>query len=160
MTSTRTGRCAVLLASLLVAGAVLAGCSAPEPVVPPSTVAPSASATPTPAAPALIPEGTAEDNLPFFTEVVTGVWNGPEQVAGRAYVDALVAAGFDRAAMQLTPDLTTVGDPAESIEFSVRWGEECLIGQVGPAIGTPVTVVLPGLPNGQCLIGVTRPIDW
>ncbi|WP_429978142.1 DUF6993 domain-containing protein [Microbacterium sp. NRRL B-14842] len=31
--------------------------------------------------------------------------------------------------MQLTPDQSTVGNPAESIQFSVRWGEEeCLIG--------------------------------
>ena len=46
----------------------------------------------------------------------------PSSVAGRAYIDALVAAGFDKAAMQVTPDQTTVGNPAESIQFSVRWG--------------------------------------
>ena len=70
------------------------------------------------------------------------------------------AAGFDKAAMQVTRDTSTVGNPAESIQFSVRWGDECLVGQVGPATGDPVTVVVPGLAEGTCLVGETRPIDW
>lgn len=107
-----------------------------------------------------MPEGTAEDNLPLFTEVVETVWASPEQVSGRAYIDALVAAGFDKASMQVTNDQTTIGDPAESIQFSVLWRDECLIGQVGPATGEPVAVVLPALAEGGCLIGNTRPIDW
>lgn len=123
--------------------------------VPPSP-APSGTA---PAA-ALLPSGSANDNLGKFTEVVRTVWGGPDQVSGRAYIDALVAAGFDKTAMQVTPDTTTIGNPAESIEFSVRWGEDCLVGQVGPSIGDPVTSVLPGLSTGSCLIGETRAIDW
>lgn len=112
------------------------------------------------AVPSLVPSGSAADNLPLFAEVVRAVWAGPDQVSGRAYVDALVAAGFDKAAMQVTPDTTTIGNPAESIEFSVRWGEDCLVGQVGPSIGDPVVTVLPGLSTGACLIGQTRAIDW
>ena len=81
-------------------------------------------------------------------------------MSGRAYIDALVAAGFDKTTMQVTQDKTTVGNPAESLQFSVRWGDECLIGQVGPATGTPVTVVAPALAEGTCLVGRTRPIDW
>lgn len=92
--------------------------------------------------------------------MVASVWASPDRVAGRAYVDALVAAGFDKSAMQVTNDDSTVGNPAESIQFSVRWGDECLVGQVGPATGNPVSVVLPGLADGACLVGVTRPIDW
>ncbi|QCQ18125.1 hypothetical protein EHF32_05055 [Microbacterium sp. RG1] len=88
------------------------------------------------------------------------VWAGPDQVAGRAYIDALTAAGFDKAAMQVTPDQSTVNNPAESIQFSVRWGDECLIGQVGPATREAVTVVEPILSDGTCLIGRTRAIDW
>ncbi len=63
--------------------------------------------------------------------------------------------------MQVTQDLTTVGNPVESLQFSVRWGEdECLIGQVGPSTGEPVTVVVDQLAEGRCLVGNTRPIDW
>jgi Domain of unknown function (DUF6993) len=148
----------------------LAGCSAPGatgPVTPtpsssvPPAESPSSSPSPTEApAPTLVADGTAEENLPLFSTVVAGVWATPQQVTGQAYVDALVAAGFDRGAMQLTPDQSTVGNPAESIQFSVRWGAECLIGQVGPATGAPVTVVVPALAEGTCLIGDTRPIDW
>lgn len=107
-----------------------------------------------------MPDGSAEDNLPLFSAVTAGVWATPENVTGRAYVDALVAAGFDKAAMQVTSDQTTVGNPAESIQFSVHWQQDCLIGQVGPATGAPVTVVVPALTGGACLVGSTRPIDW
>ncbi|UGB33958.1 hypothetical protein LQ938_08615 [Microbacterium sp. cx-55] len=165
MTSTRLGR---LPASLLIiaAGAVaLAGCTGttPAPSLSPSptvVVSDTPSATPTPTGPALVPEGSADDNLPYFAELVAQVWNGGDRVSGRAYVDALVAAGFDKSAMQVTADQSTVGNPAESIQFSVRWGQECLIGQVGPATGNPVSIVAEGLPDGGCLLGRTRTIDW
>ena len=109
----------------------------------------------------LVPEGTAEENLPLFSAVTAQVWASDQRAAGRAYIDALTAAGFDREAMQVTQDVSTVGNPAESLQFSVRWGEtECLVGQVGPSTGEPVTAVLPQLAEGRCLIGSTRPIDW
>lgn len=107
-----------------------------------------------------MPNGTAVDNLPVFTAVTDSVWDSADRGSGRAYIDALVAAGFDKTAMQVTNDTSTVGNPAESIQFSVRWGEECLVGQVGPATGEPVTVVVPVLAEGTCLVGETRPIDW
>jgi hypothetical protein len=148
----------------------LAGCSNPQSAVSPppsSTSAPSPSASasaspiPTgPAAPTLVPDGTAEDNLPVFTTVTAAVWATPDQVTGRAYIDALVAAGFDKSAMQVTYDQSTVGNPAESIQFSVMWDDDCLVGQVGPSTGAPVTVVVPALGEGTCLVGATRPIDW
>jgi hypothetical protein len=150
--------------------AVLLGCTSPEPgpsssSVPTasasaSTNTPSPTATAAPAGPVLRPDGTAADNLPLFESVVASVWATPQQVAGRAYIDALVAAGFDKGAMQVTRDASTVGNPAESIQFSVLWGSECLVGQVGPATGQPVTVVVPALAEGGCLVGDTRPIDW
>jgi len=134
----------------------LAGC-APEPQPTPTTPAP----TPTASAPVLLPDGTAAENLPYFTQVVEQVWNSPDQVSGRAYVDALAAAGFDKAAMQVTPDESTVGNPAETIQFSVLWQGECLLGQVGPATGGVVTTVGATVLGGTaCLIGNTRPIDW
>jgi len=123
---------------------------------------PGGSASPTGGNPpaALVPDGTAQDNLPFFSAVTASVWATDARVSGRAYIDALVAAGFDKSAMQVTSDTSTVGNPAESIQFSVRWGDECLVGQVGPATGNPVTVVVPVVSEGACLIGQTRPIDW
>ncbi|MEZ3161318.1 hypothetical protein AB1K54_12370 [Microbacterium sp. BWT-B31] len=159
-------RSAALAAALLIAStAVLSACAAPAPAPTRSASAsasPSASPTTAPAteAPALVPDGTASDNLPFFTQVVQSVWATPDQVSGRAYIDALVAAGFDKSAMQVTQDDSTVGNAAESILFSVQWGQECLVGQVGPATGEPVAVVLPALAEGGCLIGTTRAIDW
>ncbi|TQK19734.1 hypothetical protein FBY40_2245 [Microbacterium sp. SLBN-154] len=136
----------------------------PTPVPTPTPTGPVAEATPsaepTPAGPALLPEGSAEDNLPYFSQIIRSVWNSDGRGAGRAYVDALVGGGFDKGAMQVTADTSTVGNPAESIQVSVRWGEQCLIGQVGEATGEPVTTVLGALPDGACLLGETRPIDW
>lgn len=109
----------------------------------------------------LQPDGTAEENLPVFTAAAEGVWATDQRGSGRAYVDALIGAGFDRGAMQVTQDQTTVGNPAESLQFSVRWGaDECLVGQVGPSTGQVVTTVMPQLAEGRCLVGTTRPIDW
>lgn len=155
----RRAACALAIVSAL---AALAAC-APEPVGPTAApTAPSSSGAPTAAPepePTLVPDGSAADNLPLFTRVVAAVWGSDQRGAGRAYVDALVAAGFDKAAMQVTRDVSTVGNAAESIQFSVRWGEECLIGQVGPETGDPVTSVEAAI-DGVCLIGNTRPIDW
>lgn len=153
----------------MVVALALAGCT-PSPEVDP-TITPSGSASgssgptgdPTstaPPEPTLVPEGTAADNLPLFAAVTAAVWASEDRAEGRAYVDALTAAGFDKAAMQVTRDSSTVGNPAESIQFSVRWGDECLVGQVGPATGDPVAVVVPVLAEGTCLVGETRPIDW
>ncbi|KTS05343.1 hypothetical protein NS206_05410 [Microbacterium testaceum] len=157
----------LLAPAALVALLALSGCTgaSPEPAPAPATSAPVDSSAPTSSptaapAPTLEPNGSAADNLPYFSQIVAGVAGGPNPVSGRAYIDALVQGGFDKAAMQVTQDESTIGNPAESIEFSVRWGDQCLVGQVGPSIGAPVSTVLPGLSSGGCLIGQTRPIDW
>jgi len=162
----RSLRAARVILTVALVG-VLTACSpgapeaTPTPTATPTDGAPSPSATPTtPAEPTLVPDGTADDNLPLFSSVTAAVWATDARVTGRAYIDALTAAGFDKAAMQVTQDQSTVGNPAESIQFSVRWNDQCLIGQVGPATGDPVTVVVPVLAEGTCLVGQTRPIDW
>lgn len=96
----------------------------------------------------------------MFSDTVLAVWRTEQRFQGRAYIDALTNAGFDRSQMQVTEDETTVGLQADSVQFSVRMEDECLVGQVGPAIGDPVVALLPGLATGGCLIGQTRPIDW
>ncbi|MGV2983850.1 DUF6993 domain-containing protein [Microbacterium sp. AGC85] len=160
-----TARLRLMAAGAVVAlGLGLAACAPDSPVQPPSSPtagAGSASAAPTAEAPTIQPDGTAEDNLPLFSAITEQVWSSDERAAGRAYIDALTAAGFDRNAMQVTKDVTTVGNPVESLQYSVRWGEaHCLVGQVGPSTGEPVTAVVDQLAEGRCLIGETRPIDW
>ncbi|MFJ4225020.1 DUF6993 domain-containing protein [Microbacterium sp. NPDC089695] len=153
---------AVLAAGALAALLALASCAPQGDQSPsPSPGTPSPSAPASPEAPAYVADGSAADNLPLFTAVTAQVWSSDQRGAGRAYIDALIAAGFDRAAMQVTQDVTTVGNAVESLQFSVAWGEaECLIGQVGPSTGEPVTLVMPQLDGGRCLIGTTRAIDW
>ncbi|MDL9979555.1 DUF6993 domain-containing protein [Microbacterium sp. ASV49] len=161
---TRHGR-TIIAASIL--ALTLSGCT-------PGTTSPGSTATHGPSgspgasgptnasapAPTYQAGGTAEQNLPAFTATVETVWGSSDKAQGRAYVDALVAVGFDKAAMQVTSDTSTVGNAAESIQFSVRMGDQCLVGQVGPATGDPVTTVLPVLGGGVCLLGKTRPINW
>ena len=132
----------------------------PTPTPTQTTAAPTATPTPTPTGPALVPDGSAEDNLPLFAQVVNTVAATDARAQGRAYIDALVAAGFPKAQMQVTNDLTTVGNPADSIQFSVKWAGECLVGQVGPSTPAPTALVLPLVPGDTCLSGQTRPIDW
>ncbi|GAB3602025.1 DUF6993 domain-containing protein [Microbacterium aureliae] len=160
-----SGRRAGALAAVVLCACLASGC-APEapPVIATSTpAAPTGASTPTatPAPSATVdPEASAAENLPVFSSIVAAVWEGSRRASGRAYIDALAEAGFDKSAMEVTPDASTVGNPAESIQFSVRWGQECLVGQVGPATGEPVAVVAPVLDAGRCLVGDTRPIDW
>jgi hypothetical protein len=135
----------------------LAGCTAP------SEAAPSSAAPAPPATPSGTPSGDADSadaRLPEFMTVMTEVWDDSASVAGRDYIDALVDAGFSKDDMQVTFDETSIGDPADSIQFSVRIGEDCLVGQVGPSVDTPSALVMPGLEDGGCLVGQTRPIDW
>lgn len=78
---------------------------------------------------------------------------------GRTVIDSLVAAGFSKKAMELTPDTTSIGRTVDSIEFSVLWkGKVCLLGQVGTAGFSGG--IAPVLSTGKCLVGTTRAIDW
>lgn len=148
---------------MIVATLSLMGCT-PEPGEKPTPGVSSDASVPvepeSPAAPVLVPEGTAADNRPLFDSIVAATWASEDQASGRAYIDALTGVGFDRAAMQVTQDASTVGNAAESIQFSVRWADgQCLIGQVGPSTGEPVTQIMPVLAEGRCLVGTTRAID-
>jgi len=148
--------------SLTAAVLLATGCAPspqPEPAPTQSAATPTGTAT-DPTGPVLVPDGSAEDNLLLFTTVAQSVWESPQNAQGRAYVDALVAAGYDKGAMQVTQDASTIGSAAETLQFSVQWGEDCLLGQVGPVTGALVTAVAPALAGGGCLLGETRPIDW
>ncbi|MRG58635.1 hypothetical protein GE115_01925 [Agromyces sp. CFH 90414] len=140
----------------------LAGCfgGAPEPT---ATTSPTSAPRPTPTEtppPTFAPELSATENLDFFDHVNQGVVAADPAAGGRAFIDALAAAGFDKAAMQVTADTTTLGEAADSVQFAVAFQGECLVGQYGPKSGGYHGAVRPALGTGGCLIGQTRPIDW
>ena len=144
--------------------AALAGCVAGTPVPTPAAVTssttPVASATPSAvAAPpsAVHAELGAQANLAYFNQVAVAV--DPAK-GGRGFVDALVAAGFDKAMIEVGFDTTSVKLDADSVQFSVRFPDGCLIGQNGPKSGGYHGLVSSVMSTGRCLIGATRQIDW
>ncbi|WGD36441.1 hypothetical protein [Lysinibacter sp. HNR] len=112
--------------------------------------------------PEFVPGGSAEENLDFFNFVNLQTAQGGAAINGQNVVNALVAGGFDKQAMQVSLDQTTQGLTADSIFVSVRIGSECLIGQLTTEDRTVVGAVEPvvGPDESVCLIGSTRPIDW
>jgi len=156
----RAGAGTSVLAAAVLALA-LTGCTpgAKPTASPTPTPTPTPTATGTPA-PELVPGGTAQENLPFFNKVNQATLAANPGAQGRDFIDALVAAGFTKADMQVTVDTTTIGLKANSIQFSVKMGDTCLIGQNGADAGGYNSEVTPVLSTGACLIGQTRPIDW
>jgi len=168
--ATPAGRAIGLVPAALVAGLalVLAGCTsapaAPSAPTPTATAAEDARepagepAAPVETEPGLVPDGDADDNLPYFNLVNARLLGSDPTPGGRPIVDNLVAAGFDRANMQVTPDATAIGGEVDSVQFSVRFGDRCLIGQSGDSgyagIEGPVVA------DSICLAGATRSIDW
>jgi hypothetical protein len=154
-----------MVGAALLLGVTMTGCAGGVAEPPATSAAPAPevsaepSATPAPAA-TLLPEGSAGENLAYFNVLAAAVTKANPAADGRAYIDALVAGGFDRAAMEVTFDRTQANLVADSVQFSVRFAEECLIGQIGPASDGFHSVVAPILSTGLCLVGVTRQIDW
>lgn len=144
--------------SAVAAGSLLLiGCTAqaPEPAEP----TPVITVTHAPD-PEIVPDGSALQNQPYFDLVNTRLIESGASLDGRAFIDALVAAGYDKADMEVTRDRTVTNLQADSIQFSILLAEStCLIGQWGRDIGYASTVG-PMLGTGTCLIGETRPIDW
>lgn len=139
----------------------LAACTSPAPQ-PTATAEPTApSESPAPVEPpALNPDGTAADNLAYFDSIARSVLDAAPEAGGEAFINALVAGGFVKADMEVGFDRTSVDLAADSVQWSVRFNGECLIGQFGPASGGYHSIVTPILTTGSCLIGTTRPIDW
>ena len=161
----RVARHAVACVTAGVAALLLTGCVSAAPTPTPTT---SSSATPSPSAsaievpeiaPTLLPGGTALANKDYFDYVNRKLLDKDQNAGGRAIVDNLIDAGFDKTLMQVTPDKTEVMRiDADSIQFSVLAIDKCLIGQISSngyqsVIGPPVS-------DGVCLAGKTRPIDW
>jgi hypothetical protein len=132
--------------------------------MPVPSMSPSASASLDPgsqdlpaAAPEFRPGGTATQNQLFFDSVL----EQHRAASGIGTADALVAAlsgaGFDLAAMEVTPEYTAIGLAADSVVVSVQITGECLIGQV--FADHIVSSVVPVLATGRCLVGETHPIQ-
>ena len=154
----------VVVGAVWLLGVSLTACTG-VPVEPATTDVPPTSATPKPSAtpapdPALVPTGTAGENLVYFNFLAAAVTKADPAADGRAYIDALVAGGFDRSAMEVTFDRTQANLVADSVQFSVRFANECLVGQIGPASDGFHSVVAPILSTGLCLVGASRQIDW
>ena len=150
---------------LVLAGSLaLAGCgpAAPAPA-PTQSAAQSPSATPEPTAtapvdPVLVESGTASENRPYFDKINNAFFAANGRGDGKSIIDNLIAAGFRKRDMEVTPDRTSIDLDADSVVFSVRVKGECLIGQFS-AMGYS-TIQAPLLGTGGCLVGATRPIDW
>ena len=160
MGSVRTNR-NLLTAGLATAVIVgLTGCvgGAPTPKPSPSATETRATSTTNAPNPQLRPDGSAAANRQFFDFILADHFAAHPTSDGRSIIDALVLAGFLKADMEVTPDVTAIGIPVDSIVFSVRVKGECLVGQFSAAAYT--SVIAPLLGNGGCLVGLTRPIDW
>ncbi|MEV8337979.1 hypothetical protein [Leucobacter sp. NPDC077196] len=138
--------------------ALLSGCALLEGPTPETPERTETAAPET--APEFVPGGSAEENLPYFTEVLRGFSAGSEPVQGAPIVQAVADAGFDTAAMQVSFDQSKTSLPADNIFVSVRIGSDCLIGQVVAADRSFVAKNEPAVgPAGDiCLIGQTAPI--
>ena len=142
-------------------GLALSACTAPPTGEPTSRPTSSASASPTPTPepdPVLLPAGDAEANLPYFDFVNRRLLETVPTPNGQQLVENLVAAGFAKADMEVTPDATVGTEAAETIQFSVRANGTCLIGQTGAAGYNALAAPLLG--TGKCLVGKTRTIDF
>lgn len=159
---TRTRRSSRL--ALVATGAILlpalAGCALLEGPTP-ATPQREAPAKPE-QRPELVPGGSAEQNLPYFTEVLREYGEGEAPIEGVGITTALRDAGFDTADMQVSFDETRTGLVADSIYVSVRIGTECMLGQFATE-DRELVVDLAGAVGPEqdiCLIGETRTIDW
>ena len=156
-------RSAIALSLGSVAILLLAGCvqNAPSATPTTATAVPSASST-TSAVPTYNANGTASDNLAYFNKVGQALFKSTQASAassqGELIVNWFVDHGFNKSNMEVTPDKTSIGLAAWNIDFSVRFGKTCILGQAGN-VGFQSSVV-PVLATGKCLIGLTRPINW
>ena len=137
----------------------LAGCVASTPkaskTTAPATAAPSATAS---AGPTIDLAGTAGQNQAYFDVVNQKFIAAGGDLRGRPFIDNLVKVDFPKANMEVTPDRTAVNLAADNIQFSIRFGTTCLIGQYGNT--GYVSEVTKALGTSRCLVGTTRPIDW
>lgn len=149
---------AALLAVTLTSCALIEG---PTPNTPERSTAVTPAPTPEQTF-ELVLDGSAEDNLPYFQQTLAQFATSDAPIEGRPVVDALAAAGFDKANMQVTFDHSRTNLVADNLFVSVRFEASCLVGQFVTDTRELFTAVEGALGHEQniCIIGTTRPIDW
>ena len=148
----RTSRRSRAVTPALLAGAalLLTGCSlfdGPTPNASPRKQTPVVEAQ-------YYPDGTAEENLPYFQKTLEDFAATETPVKGESVQSALESAGFPREHMQVTQDETPNGVEALSMFVSVRIDTECLVGQVVAEDRTVFAQTMEAIgPDGdQCLV--------
>lgn len=152
---TRRPLAALRAGAVVLVALALAGCTTGETAPSPTPSVDGAAPAPEPT---LSAESTPDEARAYFDMTVSRHLDGGGAADGRTIVDTLVAAGFDKSAMQVTADTTSIGREADTVQFSVLWGTDCLVGQTG-ATGF-ASAVVPVLGTGSCLVGTTRAVDW
>lgn len=135
-------------------GLALTGCSLFE-SDPPET--PTPTAPPSPSSEEPIDPDSPEGRQIEFDSALEDAWDENSPVDRDRYIEALVDAGFDKEQMQATSETDSLGGGVAQIEISVHLGDTCIVGQAGEE-GTH-SVLAPPLQNGECLVGITPPID-
>lgn len=109
-----------------------------------------------------VPEGSAEENLPFFAQLLDDYAAGDQPIQGQPIVDAVVDGGFDKGNMQVSFDNSKTNLVADSIYVAVRIEDACLLGQLVTEDREVAAQLAPAVGPEQniCLIGNTRAIDW
>lgn len=149
-----------LMTVAVVAGMlVISGCQAePKPVIEEPPPAPTVVDEETvEVIPEFIPDGSAEDNLPYIDYVLTQAGAGTGLFGSLDAVAVLENAGFDRAHMEVTSDRTALELAAESITIAVIIDGACALGQWSSDWYT--SEVTPVLGAGTCLLGDTLSLD-
>lgn len=163
--SRRLRHAAVVVSTLILAMLLSACTSEPSDTVPmpvpvpvvtnTATAEPSTEPTSEPKSdPTLNPEGTAFANLEYFNFVNMRLLSVNKNPSSAAIVQNLLNAGFDKSTLAVTPDKTIpLRRPADSVQFAVRIGDNCLVGQFHSGVYSSMTAPIV---NGEnCLIGDT-----
>jgi hypothetical protein len=143
----------VFSSALVIVGALaLSGCAGSP--ADKSSSTPAASASPTPSKdPVFLPEGSAKDNLYYFTWTIEKTLAADPAADSYAIAQAVAAAGFDPATVQFTFSRTAAGLAADTSEVAVQFAGQCIIGQFGPVAPKVISQVMPILASGGCLLG-------
>ena len=124
----------VALAGLLGIGGMLVGCQSPavslnEPATPPSASKSDSPKVTEDVVLAFDPEGGAEENLDFFTQVMSDSGAGTADQDVIESVEALIEAGFDPSKMSHTAPESQVKLPVDSVSVAVKMDGMCLVAQ-------------------------------